>query len=88
MLTKEQKQQIITEFGGESKNTGSTEVQIALLTARIKDLQNHFSMHKKDHHSRTGLLKMIGQRKRLQKYLKRTNLEGYRELIAKLGLRR
>lgn len=88
MLTKEQKQEIIAEYGGETKNTGSTEVQIALLTARIKDLQNHFDMHKKDHHSRTGLLKMIGQRKRLQKYLKRTNLEAYRELIAKLGLRR
>jgi len=88
MLTKEQKQEIIAEYGGEAKNTGSTEVQIALLTARIKDLQNHFDEHKKDHHSRTGLLKMIGQRKRLQKYLKRTNLEAYRELIAKLGLRR
>ncbi|QEN06239.1 30S ribosomal protein S15 [Thiospirochaeta perfilievii] len=88
MLTKEQKEQIVADFGGDTKNTGSTEVQIALLTARIKDLQNHFSEHKKDHHSRTGLLKMIGQRKRLQKYLKRTNLEAYRELIAKLGLRR
>ncbi len=88
MLTKEQKTQIVAEYGGEAKNTGSTEVQIALLTARIKDLQNHFTEHKKDHHSRTGLLKMIGQRKRLQKYLKRTNLEAYRELIAKLGLRR
>lgn len=88
MLTKEQKEQIIAEFGGDAKNTGSTEVQIALLTARIKDLQDHFAEHKKDHHSRTGLLKMIGQRKRLQKYLKRTNLEAYRELIAKLGLRR
>ncbi len=55
MLTKEQKQEIITQFGGESKNTGSTEVQIALLTARIKYLQNHFTDHKKDHHSRTGL---------------------------------
>lgn len=88
MLTKEQKEKIIAEFGGDAKNTGSTEVQIALLTARIKDLQNHFGEHKKDHHSRTGLLKMIGQRKRLQKYLKRTNLEAYRELIAKLGLRR
>lgn len=88
MLTKEDKAKIIAEFGGETKNTGSTEVQIALLTARIKDLTEHFKDHKKDHASRRGLLKLVGQRRRLQKYLKRTNLEGYRELIAKLGLRK
>ncbi len=87
-LTKEQKDAIVKEFGGDSKNTGSTEVQIALLTARIKDLTEHFKENKKDHNSRRGLLKMVGARRRLLKYLKRKDLEGYRELLVKLDLRK
>jgi len=88
MITKEEKQKIIAEFGKDGNDTGSTEVQIALLTKRINDLTEHFKSHKKDHHSRRGLLKMVGQRRRLLRYLKNSNLEGYRALIAKLGLRK
>ena len=88
VLNPETKKEIIDRFRAHEKDTGSPEVQVALLSNRISYLTDHFKVHKKDHHSRTGLLKMIGQRKRLQKYLKRTNLEAYRELIAKLGLRR
>jgi small subunit ribosomal protein S15 len=88
MLTKERKMEIISEFGGSEANSGSTEVQIALLTARIEDLTDHFKNHKKDHSSRRGLLKMVGQRRTLLKYLKRVNLEGYRALIEKLKLRK
>lgn len=88
MLTKERKQEIIKEFGGSDSNSGATEVQVALLSARIEDLTEHFKSHKKDHASRRGLLKMVGQRRSLLKYLKRTNLEGYRALIEKLGLRK
>lgn len=87
-LTKEFKQNIIKEYGKEASNTGSTEVQIALLTARINDLQDHFKENKKDHASRRGLLKMVGQRRRLLRYLANTELETYRALIAKLGLRK
>jgi small subunit ribosomal protein S15 len=87
-LTKEDKAKIVTEFGKDGKDSGSTEVQIALLTKRIEDLTDHFKDHKKDHASRRGLLKMVGQRRRLLRYLKRSNLEGYRALIAKLGLRK
>jgi len=87
-LAKEKKEAIITEFGGSEKNTGSTEVQIALLTARIQDLTEHFKEHKKDHASRRGLLQMVGQRRRLLKYLKREDLEKYRALIKKLNLRK
>lgn len=87
-LAKEQKEAIIKEFGGTEKNTGSTEVQIALLTARIQDLTEHFKTHKKDHASRRGLLQMVGQRRRLLKYLKREDLEKYRALIKKLNLRK
>ena len=87
-LSAEEKAAIVSEHATCENDTGSPEVQVALLTVNINKLQGHFGDHKKDHHSRTGLLKMIGQRKRLQKYLKRTNLEAYRELIAKLGLRR
>lgn len=87
-LSKEDKQNIIKEYGGEAKNTGSTEVQVALLTARINDLQGHFQDNKKDHASRRGLLKMVGQRRRLLRYLANTELETYRALIAKLGLRK
>lgn len=88
MVTKETKQEIITKFGGDEKNTGSTEVQIALLTARINDLQDHFKANPKDHASNRGLLKMVGQRRRLLKYLRNTDIERYRALIAELGLRK
>ena len=88
MFTKETKQELITKFGGDEKNTGSTEVQIALLTARINDLQRHFKENPKDHASNRGLLKMVGQRRRLLKYLKNTDIEKYRVLIAELGLRK
>ena len=87
-LSKEEKQAIVEEFGANNKDTGSTEVQIALLTARIKDLTEHFKVNKKDHNSRRGLLKMVGQRRRLLKYLKREDLEKYREILKKLNLRK
>ena len=87
-LTKEYKSKIVEEFGKDANDTGSTEVQVALLTKRINDLTNHFKSHKKDHASRRGLLKMVGSRRRLLRYLKRTNLESYRAVIAKLGLRK
>lgn len=88
MLTVEQKQEIIKKYQRAEGDTGSTEVQIALLTARILDLQEHFNAHKKDFHSRRGLLKLVSSRRRLLDYLKRTNFESYRNLIADLGLRR
>ena len=89
-LTKEQKQDIIViaKFGGDSKNTGSTEVQIALMTERIRDLTEHFKINPKDHNSRRGLLQLVGKRRRLLRYYKRVNLNGYRDLIAKLDLRK
>ncbi len=88
MLTIENKAEIIKKYQKKEGDTGSTEVQIALLTARIVDLQSHFAKNKKDHHSRRGLLRMVSSRRRLLEYLKRTNYEGYRSLIADLGLRR
>ncbi|MDC7222228.1 MAG: 30S ribosomal protein S15 [Spirochaetales bacterium] len=88
MLTVEDKKQIVAEFGKDANDTGSAEVQIALLTKRIEDLTDHFKEHKKDHASRRGLLKMVGQRRRLLRYLKKKDLEGYRALIGKLGLRK
>jgi len=87
-LTKERKEEIIKDFQMNEKDTGSTEVQIALITKRINDLTEHFKVHKKDHNSRRGLLKLVGQRRKLLKYLKRTDLEGYRSLIEKLNLRK
>ena len=87
-MTKEQKQDIIAKFGGDSKNTGSTEVQIALMTERIRDLTEHFKVNPKDHNSRRGLLQLVGKRRRLLRYYKRVNLNGYRDLIAKLELRK
>lgn len=87
MLTRERKEQIIKEFGVSENDTGSAQVQIALLTADINELNEHFKVHKKDHHSRRGLLKKIGHRRNLLKYLRENDLEAYRELIAKLGLR-
>ena len=86
-LTKEVKAQIISEYGANDKDSGSAEVQIALLTQRIKDLNVHLDMHGHDHHTRRGLLKLVGQRKRLLNYLKGRDIEKYRELIAKLGIR-
>ncbi|MGJ4789597.1 30S ribosomal protein S15 [Leptospira koniambonensis] len=88
MVTTEQKKQIISTFAKGQGDTGSTEVQIALLDAQIKDLNEHFKTHKKDFHSKTGLLKLISKRKKLQEYLKRTDLERYKKLIEALGLRK
>ncbi len=82
------KVEIVTLFGKTATDTGSTEVQVALLTEKINHLTDHLRIHKKDHHSRLGLLKMVGQRKRLLNYMIKTNLEGYRVLIAKLGIRK
>ena len=88
MLTAENKSEIIKKYQRKEGDSGSPEVQIALLTARILDLQEHFNTHKKDFHSRRGLLKMVSQRRRLLDYYKRVNYHGYRQLIADLGLRR
>ncbi|SET30762.1 30S ribosomal protein S15 [Thorsellia anophelis] len=87
-LTAEVKAQIVAEYGRDANDTGSTEVQIALLTARINDLQSHFSDHKKDHHGRRGLLRMVAQRRSLLDYLKGKSVPRYTALIARLGLRR
>lgn len=88
MITKEQKQEIVAKYGKDANDTGSTEVQIALLTARINELTDHFKANPKDHHSRRGLLKMVGQRRGLLAYLKKVDIERYRALIEKLGLRK
>ena len=82
------KKEIVKEFGRNNIDTGSTEVQVALLTKKINELSKHFKIHKKDHHSRRGLLGMINNRRKLLKYLKGKNEEGYQELIKKLGLRK
>lgn len=82
------KAEIIREFGKTEADTGCTEVQVAILTEKINHLTTHLRTHKKDHHSRLGLLKMVGQRKRLLNYLTKKDLDGYRALIAKLGLRK
>lgn len=87
-LNTEQKQDIIKEYGRGTGDTGSPEVQVALLSARIKELTDHFADHKKDHHSRRGLLKMVNQRRKLLDYLKAKDLGRYQELISRLGLRR
>ena len=87
MLTKEQVANIVKEYGDDEKNTGSTEVQVALLTERIKYLTEHLKVHKNDNHSRRGLLKLVGQRRGLLVYLKRTNYASYVKLIEKLGIR-
>jgi small subunit ribosomal protein S15 len=86
-LSKDQKEQVIEKFRKHDADSGSPEVQIALLTERINTLSDHFKAHAKDHHSRRGLLKMVGQRKRLLAYLKKKDLEGYRALIKELGIR-
>ena len=82
------KSSIIAEYGRHEDDTGSPEVQVALLTARINHLNEHLKLNKKDHHSRRGLLLMVGQRRGLLDYLKKTDIESYRSLIAKLGLRK
>ncbi|HKK47800.1 MAG TPA: 30S ribosomal protein S15 [Alkalispirochaeta sp.] len=87
-LTAEQKREVIAEFGEGEKDTGKPEVQIALLTRRIEELTEHLKVNKKDHHSRRGLLKLVGQRRRLLRYLKGQDLERYRTLLGKLGLRK
>ena len=87
-MLKEEKNAIIKEYAQHEGDTGSPEVQIALLTKRINDLTEHLKTHKKDHHSRRGLLKMVGQRRGLLAYLKKVDIERYRALIEKLGLRK
>ena len=87
-LTKERKHEIVGEFQQHGSDTGSPEVQIALLSERISELTEHFRIHKKDHHSRRGLLKMVGQRRRLLDYLKRRNFGRYKEVIERLGIRK
>jgi small subunit ribosomal protein S15 len=87
-LTKEQKAEIAAKYGRGSQDTGSAEVQIAILTASINQLTDHLKVHKKDHHSRRGLLLQVGQRRRLLSYLQKKDLERYRSLINDLGLRR
>ena len=88
MITTEMKKEIIAKYGKTPEDTGSPEVQIALLSARIADLTEHLKTHKKDHHSRRGMLKMVGQRRGLLDYLKKTDIERYRAIVEKLGLRR
>ena len=88
MMTKERKAEIIAQYGRKPGDTGSPEVQVAILTERIKELTEHLKVNQKDHHSRRGLLKMVGQRRGLLEYLKKNDVEGYRELIAKLGIRK
>ena len=88
VLTPEMKKEIIDRFKLHEKDTGSSDVQIALLTNRIQYLTEHFQMHKKDHHSRRGLLKLVGKRRRLLDYLKRTDIEKYRSVIQVLGIRK
>lgn len=87
-MEKQQKQSIIETYRHHNGDTGSPEVQIAILTERINELTEHFKVHKHDHHSRRGLLKMVGKRKRLLEYIKRDNVERYTTLIGRLGLRK
>ena len=87
-LTKEQKQDLVTKYGKSGTDTGSPEVQIAMLTTLINELSSHFNQHKKDHHSRQGLLKMVGKRRRLLEYLQEKNVDRYRKIIQELELRK
>ena len=87
-MTKERKQEIINTYKREEKDTGSPEVQIALLTERINELTEHLKVHVKDNHSRRGLLKMVGKRRNLLNYLAKKDVNRYREIVAKLGLRK
>jgi len=87
-VTAERKQELVSKFGKAPGDTGSAEVQIALLTERINELTEHLREHTKDHHSRRGLLKLVGQRRRLLRYLQRADIDSYRSLVQELGLRR
>lgn len=87
-LTKQRKQELIDRFGRADGDTGSTEVQVALLTERINELTEHLRGHSKDHHSRRGLLMLVGKRRRLLRYLQSSDLDRYRTLVSELGLRR
>ena len=88
MLSKEKKQAIIVEYGKNATDTGSPEVQVALLTERINELTEHLKVHKKDNHSRRGLLKMVGKRRNLLNYLAKKDVQRYRDIVEKLGLRK
>lgn len=87
-ITKERKEELVEEFGGSKDNTGSTEAQIAIFTERINDLTEHLKDHSQDHASRRGLLKLVGKRRDLLNYLKKKDIESYRELISELGIRK
>jgi len=87
-ISAEKKRELIQRFGASERDTGNTRVQVAILTERINHLTEHLRTHRHDHHSRRGLLKLVGRRRRLLAYLQRTDLEGYRQLIKELGLRR
>ena len=87
-ISRERTAELIKEFGKNDQDSGSAEVQVAILSERIRNLNEHLKVHKKDHHSRRGLLKMVGQRRNLLKYLKNVDVERYRSLIARLGLRK
>ena len=88
MISKEKKAEIIANYGRKAGDTGSPEVQVAILTERIAELTEHLKVNQKDHHSRRGLLKMVGQRRGLLEYLKKNDVEAYRSLIARLGIRK
>ncbi|HBS06734.1 MAG TPA: 30S ribosomal protein S15 [Leptospiraceae bacterium] len=88
MITAERKREILKQYGKGEKDTGSSEIQIALLTERIRELTEHFKTHKTDHHSRRGLLKLVGRRRKLLDYLKKKNVESYKKLIGELGIRK
>lgn len=87
-LTNEQKLEMVKKFGKDEKDTGAPEVQVALLTQRIKDLTEHVKIHKKDHHTRRGLLKLVGQRSRLLRYIQKQDYNNYKSLIKELGIRK
>jgi small subunit ribosomal protein S15 len=87
-LTKDKKAELVGKYGRKADDTGSAEVQVALITARINELTEHLRAHSKDHHSRRGLLMLVGKRRRLLRYLESSNLERYRSLVGELGLRR
>ena len=87
-LAKDKKKKVIADFRRDKRDTGSTELQVALLTERINTLSSHFKSHVKDHHSRYGLIKMVGQRKKLLNYLQKTNLEKYKAILVRLDLRK
>lgn len=88
MLSKERKKELIVKYGGNEKNTGQVEVQIAILTERINELAKHFEEHKKDKHSKVGLLKMVGKRRRLLNYLAKKDINRYRKIIEELNIRK